>query len=147
MHGSSSADSMRDVDSMRHVFVQSAASPVWGGGRECRQGVRVTVVDVPDRARFELRIEDELVGYSTYHAADGAVTLPLTEIDPASQGRGLGTILVQGVLTAVRQRQLRVLPYCASVRHYLLTHPGELDLVSAPNRPGFGLPPASPVSE
>lgn len=103
--------------------------------------MRITVVDVPDRARFELRIDDELVGWATYHVSDGAVTLPLTEVDPTQHGRGFGTILVRGVLTSLRQRRLRVLPYCAFVRHYLLAHPDELDLVSVADRPRFGLPP------
>jgi predicted GNAT family acetyltransferase len=106
--------------------------------------MRITVVDVPDRARFELWIEDELVGWATYHVSDGAVTLPLTEVDPTQHGRGLGTILVRGVLAALRQRRLRVLPYCPFVRHYLLTHPDELHLVSAADRPRFGLPPLLP---
>ncbi len=106
--------------------------------------MRITVVDVPDRARFELWIEDELVGWATYHVSDGAATLPLTEVDPTQHGRGLGTILVRGVLTALRQRRLRVLPYCPFVRHYLLAYPDELDLVSAADRPRFGLPPLLP---
>ena len=104
--------------------------------------MRITVVDLPDLARLELRIENEVVGWASYHVADGAMTLPYTEVDPSRHGQGLDTILVCGVLTAARQRQLRVRPYCPFVRHVLLTHPADLDLVSAADRSSFGLPPA-----
>jgi hypothetical protein len=60
--------------------------------------MRITVVDVPALASFELRIDDELVGRASYHVTDNAKTLPHTEIDPSRHGRGLGTILVRGVL-------------------------------------------------
>ncbi|WP_100498125.1 GNAT family N-acetyltransferase [Geodermatophilus chilensis] len=106
--------------------------------------MRITVVDRPDLARFELRIDDEVLGWASYHVADDAMTLPYTEIDPTRHGRGLGTILVRGVLTAARQRRLRVRPYCPFVRHVLRTHPAELDLVAAADRSMFGLPPAQP---
>ncbi len=106
--------------------------------------MRIAVVDVPDYARFELRIEDELVGQACYHVSDGAMTLPHTEVEPSRHGRGLGTILVRGILTAARQRRLRVRPYCPFVRHVLLAHPAELDLVAAADRSIFGLLPADP---
>jgi predicted GNAT family acetyltransferase len=97
-------------------------------------------VDVPQLARFELRIEDEFVGQVTYHVSDGAMTLPHTEVEPSRHGRGFGTLLVRGVLTAARERRLRVLPYCPFVRHVLMHHCEELDLVAAADRSMFGLP-------
>ncbi|WP_324277205.1 GNAT family N-acetyltransferase [Blastococcus brunescens] len=106
--------------------------------------MRITVVDVPNLARFELRIEDEVVGRASYHVTDDAMTLPYTEVDPQLHGRGLGTILVRGVLATARQRHLRVLPYCPFVRRHLRTHPEELDLVTEADRALFGLPTAQP---
>ncbi|UOY02468.1 GNAT family N-acetyltransferase [Blastococcus sp. PRF04-17] len=108
--------------------------------------MRIAVVDAPDRARFELWVEDELVGCASYHVADGVMALPFTEVHPTRHGQGLGTILVRGVLAAVRQRQLSVRPYCPFVRHCLLAHPEELDLVSPADRALFGLPPAASSS-
>ncbi len=92
-------------------------------------------------ARFELRIDDELAGRASHHVTDDAMALPHTEIAPSRHGRGLGTILVRGVLAAARQRRLRVLPYCPFVRHVLLIHPAELDLAAAADRTTFGLSP------
>lgn len=101
--------------------------------------METTVVDVPERGRFEIRDGDRVVGLASYHVDDGVMTLPHTEIDPAMGGRGLGTALVAGVLDAARERGLHVLPYCSFVRHYILEHPDYLALVAEEDRPHFGL--------
>jgi predicted GNAT family acetyltransferase len=101
--------------------------------------METTVVDVPERGRFEIRNGDRVVGLASYHVDDGVMTLPHTEIDPAMGGRGLGTALVAGVLDAARERGLHVLPYCSFVRHYILEHPDCLALVADEDRPHFGL--------
>jgi predicted GNAT family acetyltransferase len=98
-----------------------------------------TVVDVPEKGRFEIRVDDRVVGLASYHIDGSTMTLPHTEIDPRMGGRGLGTALVAGVLSAARVRGLTVLPYCSFVRHYIQEHPEEMDLVAADDRPHFGL--------
>jgi predicted GNAT family acetyltransferase len=99
----------------------------------------ITVVDVPERGRFEIRDGNRVVGLASYHVDGGAMTLPHTEIDPAMGGQGLGTRLVRDVLSAARERHLHVLPYCSFIRKYLHDHPEELDLVAEADRPTFGL--------
>ncbi|MGY1854983.1 GNAT family N-acetyltransferase [Modestobacter sp. SYSU DS0290] len=99
----------------------------------------ITVVDVPEKGRFEIREGERVVGLASYHVDGGSMTLPHTEIDPQMGGRGLGTRLVHDVLVAARDRQLTVLPYCSFVRKYLVEHPDELDLVAEDDRPMFGL--------
>ncbi|HYO40012.1 MAG TPA: GNAT family N-acetyltransferase [Nocardioidaceae bacterium] len=101
--------------------------------------METSVVDVPDRGRFEIRLGDRVVGLASYHVENGTMTLPHTEIDPSVGGRGLGSALVAGVLTAARERGLTVLPYCSFVRHYIEQHPEDLDLVAEADRPHFGL--------
>jgi predicted GNAT family acetyltransferase len=101
--------------------------------------METTVVDVPERGRFEIRDGDRVVGLASYHIDDGVMTLPHTEIDPSVGGRGLGTALVAGVLDAARERGLHVLPYCSFVRHYIQQHPELVELVAADDRPHFGL--------
>ena len=105
--------------------------------------METSVVDVPDRGRFEIRLGDRVVGLASYHVENGTMTLPHTEIDPSVGGRGLGSALVAGVLTAARERGLTVLPYCSFVRHYIEQHPEDLDLVAESDRPTFGLEPAN----
>jgi uncharacterized protein len=101
-----------------------------------------TVVDVPERGRFEIRDGDRVVGLASYHVDAGVMTLPHTEVDPGVGGRGIGTALVEGVLSAARDRGLHVLPYCSFVRHYIQQHPETMDLVAEEDRPHFGLPTA-----
>jgi predicted GNAT family acetyltransferase len=101
--------------------------------------METSVVDVPDRGRFEIRLGDRVVGLASYHVENGTMALPHTEIDPSVGGRGLGSALVAGVLTAARERGLTVLPYCSFVRHYIEQHPEDLDLVAEADRPHFGL--------
>jgi predicted GNAT family acetyltransferase len=97
------------------------------------------VVDVPDRGRFEIHLGDQVVGLASYHVENGSMALPHTEIDPSVGGRGLGSQLIAGVLTAARERGLHVLPYCSFVRHYIQQHPETVDLVAEADRPHFGL--------
>ena len=41
-----------------------------------------TVVDVPEKGRFEVRLDDRVVGLASYHVDGGTMTLPHTEVDP-----------------------------------------------------------------
>jgi hypothetical protein len=101
--------------------------------------METTVIDVPEKGRFEVRVGERVVGLASYHVEDGTMTLPHTEVDPSMGGRGLGTALVSGVLDAARERGLTVLPYCSFVRHYIEQHPETLDLVADEDKPRFGL--------
>ena len=105
--------------------------------------METSVVDVPERGRFEIRVGDRVAGLASYHIENGTMALPHTEIDPAMGGRGLGTALVAGVLAAARERGLHVLPYCSFVRYYIQQHPDDVDLVAEDDRPHFGLEPAT----
>ena len=97
------------------------------------------VVDVPEKGRFEIRLDDRVVGLASYHVDGTTMTLPHTEVDPGVGGRGIGTALVAGVPDAARERGLHVLPYCSFIRHYIQQHPETVDLVAAEDRPHFGL--------
>jgi predicted GNAT family acetyltransferase len=101
--------------------------------------METSVVDVPERGRFEIRQGEHVVGLASYHVDNGQMTLPHTEVDPAMGGQGIGTKLIDGVLTAARERGLTVLPYCSFVRRHILQHPEFLDLVTVEDRPHFGL--------
>ena len=101
--------------------------------------METTVIDVPEKGRFEVRVGERAVGLASYHVENGTMVLPHTEVDPSMGGRGLGTVLVGGVLDAARERGLTVLPYCSFVRRYIEQHPETLDLVADEDKPTFGL--------
>jgi uncharacterized protein len=88
------------------------------------------VEDNPERSRFEVFVGPTLAGFTDYHAQPGLVTLLHTEIDPAFEGRGIGTRFVSGVLDDLRRRDERVLPICPFVRAFLRRHPEYEDVVT-----------------
>jgi predicted GNAT family acetyltransferase len=91
----------------------------------------VAVVDNPAELRYEIRVDGELGGVIRYRREPGAVVLVHTEIEPAFEGRGLGTRLAQGALDDLRARGLLVVPLCAFVAGFIARHPAYADLVTA----------------
>jgi predicted GNAT family acetyltransferase len=106
-----------------------------------------TVVDNPDRERFELRDGDEVIGFSQYKRRGGLIAFIHTEIDSDQEGEGLGSRLISEALDAVRAEGLRVLPFCPFVRAYIEKHPHPyLELVPAGLRANFDLPTVERVA-
>jgi predicted GNAT family acetyltransferase len=88
------------------------------------------IEDDPDRSRFEVSVDGTRAGFTDYHLQPGLITLLNTEIDPAFEGRGIGSRFVAGVLDEIRARDLRVLPICPFVRAFLKRHPEYADLLA-----------------
>ncbi len=84
----------------------------------------MTVVDVPERQRFELRRDGEVLGYAEYRDIGGdVVEMPHTVISPAHRGEGLGDVLVAGAVQQLHDRDLGIVPTCWFVADYLQRHP------------------------
>jgi predicted GNAT family acetyltransferase len=97
------------------------------------------VADNPSASRFEMTIDDELVGYLDYREHDGAYAIPHTRIFPQFRHRGLGSELVVAFLEAIRERRGTVLPYCPFVPKVIREHPEFAELVPADERATFGV--------
>ena len=95
------------------------------------------VVDNPSESRFELRVDDELVGRVEYLPAGDSVIVAHTEIDEGHEGEGLGSVLVRGALEAIRANGKTVIPTCPFAAAYIRRHPEFLDLVEANLRSQF----------
>jgi predicted GNAT family acetyltransferase len=100
----------------------------------------VLVVDVPERSRFEIRVDGELAGFSEYRRRPGLIAFIHTLIDPRFEGQGLASELVRTVLSEARSHGLSVLPFCPFVRAYIADHTEYLDLVPEDMRAKFELP-------
>ena len=87
------------------------------------------VTDVPESHRFEVRVDGELAGFAIYHRRGGRIYLVHTEIDPAFEGHGLGSVLARGVLDAERSLGEPVVPLCPFMRSYIDRHPDDAALV------------------
>ncbi|GIH64832.1 GNAT family N-acetyltransferase [Microbispora siamensis] len=98
------------------------------------------VADNPEASRFEITVDGSLAGFADYRLHGPTISFTHTEIDPAFEGRGLGSTLVRAALDAARDAGLSVLPFCPFVQRYIKRHPDEyLDLVPADRRARFSL--------
>ncbi|MEO5534236.1 MAG: GNAT family N-acetyltransferase [Pseudolysinimonas sp.] len=91
-----------------------------------------TVVHDEAGSRFVLMRGDRELGETDYLTrADGEIVFTHTEIDPALQERGLGSILVGGALDQLRATTTaRIGATCPFTRRFLDTHPEYQDLTT-----------------
>ena len=104
----------------------------------------ITVVDAPERERYEASVDGELAGYSEYRGHGDTRAFTHTEIEQRFEGQGVGSALVAGALDDVRRQGLHVLPMCPFVKAYMGRHREDLDLVQPHLRQAFGLPEPTP---
>jgi len=100
---------------------------------------RIEVADAPDRDRYELSIDGEVVGFTAYRARPGLIAFIHTEVDGSLQGRGLGDRLIRFALEDARARGLAVLPFCPFVKAFVERHREFEALVPDIYREQFGL--------
>jgi uncharacterized protein len=89
----------------------------------------IAVQDNPGELRYELLLDEHVVGEILYRLAPDHVVLLHTEVLPSLEGKGLGARLVAGALDDVRDRGLHVIPFCPFVRSYIRRHSDYADLV------------------
>jgi hypothetical protein len=100
---------------------------------------RIEVADAPDRDRYELSIDGEVVGFSAYRARPSLIAFVHTEVDERLQGRGLADRLIRFALEDARTRGLAVLPFCPFVKAFIERHREFEALVPDTYREQFGL--------
>ncbi len=97
------------------------------------------VVDVPEQGRYEIRVGDEVAGFTEYHADGDRRGFPHTVVHEDFQGRGLAGVLIGQALQETRDAGLRVLPQCSAVSGYIRKHPQFVELVPSDRRDEFDL--------
>lgn len=100
---------------------------------------RIETADAPDRDRYELSIDGEVVGFTAYSARPGLIAFVHTEVDERLQGRGLADRLIRFALEDARSRSLAVLPFCPFVKAFIERHREFEALVPETYREQFGL--------
>jgi predicted GNAT family acetyltransferase len=110
-----------------------------GTTTEPTSGAAVEVRDVRPGRRFVLVVDGALAGTAEYRLDGDDVAILHTELDPAFEGRGLGSTFVREMLRQVADRGGTVLPYCPFVRGYLQRHRDFVHLVPAARRAEFDL--------
>jgi uncharacterized protein len=100
---------------------------------------RIEVADAPERDRYELSIDGEVVGFTAYRSRPGLIAFVHTEVDERLQGRGLGDRLIRFALEDARARGLAALPFCPFVKAFIERHREFEALVPDTYRERFGL--------
>ena len=90
----------------------------------------VVIVDAPDSERYEARIDERVVGFARYRRTGDRILFHHTEVDPAFEGRGIGSRLAAGALDDALARGLRVIVACPFIGAYLKRHPEQAMRVS-----------------
>ena len=85
------------------------------------------VRDNSDEQRFELE-EQGHVAFAEYQIEGAVITFTHTVVPASLQGVGVGSRLIEGALTDVRSRGLKVRPQCSFVAAYIARHPEWQDL-------------------
>jgi uncharacterized protein len=88
------------------------------------------VLDVPEKSRYELRLDGRLIGLAAYRRRDRRIAFTHTEVDESCEGRGFGSRLVGVALEAALREDLEVVPLCSFVAHYIERHPEYESLVA-----------------
>jgi predicted GNAT family acetyltransferase len=95
------------------------------------QAPQLVVSDNPGAGRFEAHLGDQLAGVAEYQLAHDLIVFTHTEVEPAFEGRGVGSALAAHALSEVRAAgERRVLPLCPFIREWIQRHPEYLDLVA-----------------
>ncbi len=82
-----------------------------------------TVTDVPGRERFEARDEaDALAGVLTYQLTGAIIAYTHTQVDPAFEGRGVGSALARAAMDDARDKSRMVVPICPFLSGWLDQH-------------------------
>jgi uncharacterized protein len=86
--------------------------------------------DAPDRSRYELLDDGEVIGIADYRDDGERVVFPHTVIDADRRGHGLGEILVRYALDDVRSKGRSIVPVCWFVAEFVDLNPEYRDLVA-----------------
>lgn len=90
----------------------------------------ITVIDVPERSRYEATSGDDLVGLLDYRRQGDTIVYTHAETDPVHRGKGIAGQVVQRALVDARALGLRVVPQCPYVRDWITLHPEHQDLLA-----------------
>lgn len=99
----------------------------------------IVVTDHPEHERFEISVDGEVAGFTTYMRRARVIAFLHTEVQTRFAGQGLAGKLIKAALDEARAEERVVLPFCPFVHGYIERHPAYVDLVPADQRADFGL--------
>ena len=89
-----------------------------------------TVRDNPERQRYELVVDGEIVSIADYSLRGQSVVVPHVETNPVHRGRGNADRLMAGMLADLRATGRTIVPICPFAADYIRQHPDQQDLLT-----------------
>lgn len=81
--------------------------------------------------RYEIKVGDQLAGFSEYQEHDDYTDLVHTEVLEGFDNRGLAGTLTREALSDIVSSGRKVVPSCSYVAHYVQKHPEFQEAVKA----------------
>lgn len=82
------------------------------------------VTDNPEAQRFEAHVDGRLAGFAEYQLTDALMVFTHTEVDPAFEGKGVGSDIARFALDHLRADGTRqALPVCPFITGWIQRHP------------------------
>lgn len=86
-------------------------------------GETPVVTHDPDRHRYVISVDGVPLGTSVYSQTGDLTIFVHTEIAPAGEGRGLGSVLVREALDDIAEHDGRIVALCPFVSGWIERHP------------------------
>lgn len=97
--------------------------------------LQTQLVNDTSARRYRLMLEGAEVGYSEYDpVAPASILIKHTEVLTEHEGKGLGSLLVRGMLDDVREQGKTVIPICPYALSFIRRHREYWDVVRADMR-------------
>jgi uncharacterized protein len=87
-----------------------------------------SVKDNPAKQRFEMEVEGHLA-IADYRLEGNRLAITHVEAPEALRGQGVAGKLMEGVVEAARQRQLKIIPICSYAAAWMRRHKEHQDLL------------------
>lgn len=99
--------------------------------------IESTVSNNAARRRYEAIVAPATTaGFVRYELTRELLVLTHTRVEPAFEGRGIGSVLARSAVEDIRDRGLRALVVCPFILGWLRRHPGYFDVLY--NAPKLG---------
>lgn len=90
----------------------------------------IEVSNNTELSRYEAHLDGELAGFAEYHLRGGSIVFTHTEVDPAFEGKGIGSAIIRTSLDEIRSAGVYdVIPVCPFYKGWIEKHPDYADLV------------------
>jgi uncharacterized protein len=94
----------------------------------------IVVTNNPAARRYEVRVDGDLAGLTTYLLDDNRVVFTHAEVYPRWEGHGVGSALAKSALDDVIAQGKLITPKCPFIIDYIRRHPSYLDHVDERHR-------------